>query len=183
MAERIAAALEHRTTLVVEAGTGTGKTFAYLVPALLSGARVLISTGTRTLQDQLFTKDLPLVARGARAPGARRAAERPGELSVPASPRSWPACSSRSMSRSRPDRAARAHRALVAQHAHRRPRRSGRAVGFACAVAADHLDARQLPRASAARSIRAATSSRRGAWRRKRTSSSSITTCCWRIWR
>src|SRR5689334_19951952 len=62
MAERIAGALEHRSTLVVEAGTGTGKTFAYLVPALLSGARVLISTGTRTLQDQLFTKDLPLVA-------------------------------------------------------------------------------------------------------------------------
>jgi len=47
---------------VVEAGTGTGKTFAYLVPALLCGARVLISTGTRTLQDQLFSKDLPLVA-------------------------------------------------------------------------------------------------------------------------
>jgi ATP-dependent DNA helicase DinG len=47
---------------VVEAGTGTGKTFAYLVPALLSGRRVLISTGTRTLQDQLFAKDLPLVA-------------------------------------------------------------------------------------------------------------------------
>lgn len=63
MAERLMEALEHRTTLVVEAGTGTGKTFAYLVPALLSGVRVLISTGTRTLQDQLFTKDLPLVAR------------------------------------------------------------------------------------------------------------------------
>ncbi len=62
MAERVATALEHRETLVVEAGTGTGKTFAYLVPALLSRSRVLISTGTRTLQDQLFSKDLPLVA-------------------------------------------------------------------------------------------------------------------------
>ncbi|MGH8267896.1 MAG: ATP-dependent DNA helicase, partial [Steroidobacteraceae bacterium] len=61
MAQRVAAALSERATLVVEAGTGTGKTFAYLVPALLSGARVLISTGTRTLQDQLFSKDLPLV--------------------------------------------------------------------------------------------------------------------------
>ncbi|MBV8497044.1 MAG: ATP-dependent DNA helicase, partial [Gammaproteobacteria bacterium] len=61
MAERIAAALAARESLVVEAGTGTGKTFAYLVPALLSGARILISTGTRTLQDQLFAKDLPLV--------------------------------------------------------------------------------------------------------------------------
>jgi ATP-dependent DNA helicase DinG len=62
MAERVAAAIDSRETLAVEAGTGTGKTFAYLVPALLSGVRVLISTGTRTLQDQLFSKDLPLVA-------------------------------------------------------------------------------------------------------------------------
>ena len=62
MATRIANALANRAPLVVEAGTGTGKTFAYLVPALLSGKRVLISTGTRTLQDQLFNKDLPLVA-------------------------------------------------------------------------------------------------------------------------
>ncbi len=62
MAERVAAAVDGRETLAVEAGTGTGKTFAYLVPALLSGARVLVSTGTRTLQDQLFSKDLPLVA-------------------------------------------------------------------------------------------------------------------------
>jgi ATP-dependent DNA helicase DinG len=62
MAQRIADALAARESLVVEAGTGTGKTFAYLVPALLSGVRVLISTGTRTLQDQLFSKDLPLVS-------------------------------------------------------------------------------------------------------------------------
>jgi ATP-dependent DNA helicase DinG len=62
MAERVASAVDSRETLAVEAGTGTGKTFAYLVPALVSGARVLISTGTRTLQDQLFSKDLPLVA-------------------------------------------------------------------------------------------------------------------------
>jgi len=62
MAEGVSAALTGRESLVVEAGTGTGKTFAYLVPALLSGARVLISTGTRTLQDQLFAKDLPLLS-------------------------------------------------------------------------------------------------------------------------
>jgi ATP-dependent DNA helicase DinG len=62
MAARIANALRQHAPLVIEAGTGTGKTFAYLVPALLSGQRVLISTGTRTLQDQLFNKDLPLVA-------------------------------------------------------------------------------------------------------------------------
>ncbi|MBS0377732.1 MAG: ATP-dependent DNA helicase [Proteobacteria bacterium] len=62
MAQRVENALRERGALVVEAGTGTGKTFAYLVPALLSGRRILISTGTRTLQDQLFAKDLPLVA-------------------------------------------------------------------------------------------------------------------------
>lgn len=62
MAERIHAALQARELLLVEAGTGTGKTYAYLVPALLSGLRVLISTGTRTLQDQLFHRDLPLLS-------------------------------------------------------------------------------------------------------------------------
>ena len=61
MAARISEALERREQLLVEAGTGTGKTFAYLVPALLSGLRVLVSTGTRTLQDQLFHRDLPLL--------------------------------------------------------------------------------------------------------------------------
>ena len=47
--------------LIAEAGTGTGKTFAYLVPALLSGKRVIVSTGTKTLQDQLYHRDLPRV--------------------------------------------------------------------------------------------------------------------------
>src|SRR5579862_7213043 len=62
MAERIHAALQARELLLVEAGTGTGKTYAYLVPALLSGLRILISTGTRTLQDQLYHRDLPMLA-------------------------------------------------------------------------------------------------------------------------
>jgi ATP-dependent DNA helicase DinG len=63
MAEEVAAAIDARAPLLVEAGTGIGKTFAYLVPALLSGRRCVISTGTRTLQDQLFGRDLPLLAR------------------------------------------------------------------------------------------------------------------------
>src|SRR5260221_701657 len=62
MAERIATALAERERLLVEAGTGTGKTFAYLVPALTAGLRVLISTGPRTLQDQLYSRDSPLLA-------------------------------------------------------------------------------------------------------------------------
>ena len=61
MAEHVAAALDGRETLIVEAGTGTGKTFAYLVPALVSGRRVILSTGTRALQDQLYHRDLPAV--------------------------------------------------------------------------------------------------------------------------
>lgn len=53
--------------LVAEAGTGTGKTFAYLVPAL-SGAKVIVSTGTKTLQDQLFDRDIPMVREALRVP-------------------------------------------------------------------------------------------------------------------
>ena len=55
------AAIEANRQLIVEAGTGTGKTFAYLVPALKSGGKVIISTGTKTLQDQLFNRDLPTI--------------------------------------------------------------------------------------------------------------------------
>jgi ATP-dependent DNA helicase DinG len=62
MALAIAECIESRGALVAEAGTGTGKTFAYLVPALLSGARTLVSTGTRHLQDQLVARDLPTLA-------------------------------------------------------------------------------------------------------------------------
>ena len=68
MAARIEEALKNYGVLVAEAGTGTGKTFAYLVPALLSGGKVIISTGTRTLQDQLFKRDLPTVRDALRRP-------------------------------------------------------------------------------------------------------------------
>lgn len=59
MAELVAEELEHGGVALVEAGTGTGKTFAYLVPALLSGRRVVVSTGTRALQDQIADRDVP----------------------------------------------------------------------------------------------------------------------------
>ena len=61
MAETIREAIDNGESLICEAGTGTGKTFAYLTPALQSGYKVIISTGTKHLQDQLFTRDLPLV--------------------------------------------------------------------------------------------------------------------------
>src|SRR5689334_4083985 len=60
-ADTVAHTIAQRGQLVAEAGTGTGKTFAYLVPALLSGGKVIISTGTKNLQDQLFQRDLPTV--------------------------------------------------------------------------------------------------------------------------
>ena len=63
LAVAIAKTLRSQTTLVAEAGTGTGKTFAYLIPCLLSGKKALISTATKTLQDQLFQKDLPMLIR------------------------------------------------------------------------------------------------------------------------
>ena len=61
MAEAVASALEERRHLIIEAGTGTGKTLAYLVPSILSGKRVVISTGTKNLQEQLFFKDVPFL--------------------------------------------------------------------------------------------------------------------------
>ncbi|MDD5114307.1 MAG: ATP-dependent DNA helicase [Methylobacter sp.] len=61
MAEAIAKAIDDNENLIAEAGTGTGKTFAYLVPAIQSGKKVIISTGTKNLQDQLFNKDLPVI--------------------------------------------------------------------------------------------------------------------------
>src|SRR5215475_14025911 len=68
MAEAVESALAEKKHLIVEAGTGTGKTLAYLVPALLSGKRVVISTGTKNLQEQLFFKDIPFLEKHFGAP-------------------------------------------------------------------------------------------------------------------
>ena len=68
MARAVADAIQSRSTLLAEAGTGTGKTFAYLVPALLWGGKVIISTGTKNLQDQLFLRDIPIVRQAMNAP-------------------------------------------------------------------------------------------------------------------
>ncbi|PIL40785.1 helicase [Massilia psychrophila] len=68
MAKAIAQAIAGQETLIAEAGTGTGKTFAYLVPALLWGGKTIVSTGTKNLQDQLFLRDIPTVRAALRAP-------------------------------------------------------------------------------------------------------------------
>ncbi len=68
MAEAVAEAIANSEKLIVEAGTGTGKTFAYLLPALLSGRKTIISTGTKALQDQLYHRDLPLIGKAVGRP-------------------------------------------------------------------------------------------------------------------
>ena len=61
MAKAVERALEERRHLIVEAGTGTGKTLAYLLPALRTGQRIIVSTGTKALQDQLYFRDIPFL--------------------------------------------------------------------------------------------------------------------------
>ena len=68
MAQAVANAIEAADSLIVEAGTGTGKTYAYLVPAMLWGGKVILSTGTKNLQDQLFLRDIPTVRKALNAP-------------------------------------------------------------------------------------------------------------------
>jgi ATP-dependent DNA helicase DinG len=68
MAQAVTEAIQHNSVLLAEAGTGTGKTLAYLVPALLSGGKVVISTGTKALQDQLYHRDLPTARRALKSP-------------------------------------------------------------------------------------------------------------------
>ena len=88
MAAAVADTLEHGGVLLAEAGTGTGKTLAYLVPAILSRQRVLISTGTKNLQEQIYFKDIPALRDGARRAVHRDLHEGPRQLSVPAPARS-----------------------------------------------------------------------------------------------
>ena len=68
MAKAIASAIAGQSTLLAEAGTGTGKTYAYLAPALLWGGKVIVSTGTKNLQDQLFLRDIPTIKKVLKAP-------------------------------------------------------------------------------------------------------------------
>lgn len=72
MAHEVADLIENESTLLAEAGTGTGKTFAYLVPALLSGKKIIISTATKTLQEQLIQKDLPTLLKACQVKGKAR---------------------------------------------------------------------------------------------------------------
>ena len=137
-------AIADRQMLIAEAGTGTGKTFAYLVPALISGKRVIVSTGTKTLQDQLFHRDLPQVRAvlGARVVGGD--SQGPRELSLSAPARSGAA--RRPVREPRPGRAAASDPCLVGADTQRRSRGACRGCRGFAALAARHLDDRKLPR-------------------------------------
>ena len=85
MAAAVSGVIERGGTLLAEAGTGTGKTLAYLIPAILSRQRVLVSTGTKNLQEQIFFKDLPTLREALGVPIHGDADEGALELPVPAS--------------------------------------------------------------------------------------------------
>ena len=144
MAQAIAQAIAERGQLVAEAGTGTGKTFAYLVPALLYGGKVIVSTGTKTLQDQLFERDLPLVRDALAVAGDRRAAQGPRQLRLPLPPRARGARGPAAVARRRAPPAE--DRRVRARVRARRPRRARRRARERDDLAAGHVDARQLPR-------------------------------------
>ena len=163
MAKAVGLALARSEPLIVEAGTGTGKTFAYLVPALLSGRSVIISTGTRTLQDQLFRRDLPLLARALGLPVTVALLKGRGNylcrhrLALAAKQRTlFPrragsgASTGASVEMGRNDKI-------------RRPRGAHRLAGAVAGLADDYLDAGELSRPGVSRSSRAVTCSRRGA--------------------
>ncbi len=146
MAHEVAAALAGRETLIVEAGTGTGKTYAYLVPALLSGRRVIVSTGTRALQDQLYHRDLPAICAALGRPAsvallkgrANYLCRHRLEL---ATQQAW----SRGL-RSEVAQPAAARAGLERDHAARRHRRSRGGRRGRPGLAVGDLDPRELPR-------------------------------------
>ena len=170
MAEHVAAALERRETLIVEAGTGTGKTFAYLVPALAVGAaRDRLDRHARAAGPALSPRPARDLRR-ARPAGARRAAQGPRQLPVPAPsrPRRAAGVCARHAARGRHRNPEGAR--VVARDEARRHRRTARARRGRSRVAVGHLDARELPRqrVPGVRRVLRARGASRGAGRRHR---------------
>ena len=85
LADAVSRVFEHGGVLLAEAGTGTGKTLAYLIPAILSRHRVLVSTGTKNLQEQIYFKDLPVLRQTLGRPLQRHVYEGTQQLPLPAS--------------------------------------------------------------------------------------------------
>ncbi len=144
MAEAVEEAIADGQMLIAEAGTGTGKTFAYLVPALRSGKRVIVSTGTKTLQDQLFHRDLPRVRE---VLGARlRTSLLKGRANYLCLYRLEQTREGWAFHFARAGRASAVDPRLGAAHRQRRSRRICRGAGGFAAVAARDVDRGELPR-------------------------------------
>ena len=121
MAKAVERALAERRHLIVEAGTGTGKTLAYLLPALRTGQRVIVSTGTKALQDQLYFRDIPFLET-LLGDAARLLHEGPRQLPLP--PQAGRAAHSADFVGTRRDRPVPADRRVGADHGNRRPLRA-----------------------------------------------------------
>ena len=135
MAEAVELALERETHLFVEAGTGTGKTLAYLVPAVLSGRKVIVSTATRALQEQIFVKDLPLVAEVLAGHGVEVRAALMKGLSNYVCLRRYEEARAASLRSGAPRPRPRAHRLLAEDHGDGRPLGAGGSAGGLAGVA------------------------------------------------
>jgi ATP-dependent DNA helicase DinG len=138
--------MQERSTLIVEAGTGTGKTFAYLAPALLSGKRVIISTGTRALQDQLFHRDLPQLCGAMGRPAQLALLKGRANYLVPAPARACRAAGVRARRPARGREGPAARATVVADDASRRHRGGQAVCGGNDPVCRGSLDTRQLSR-------------------------------------
>ncbi len=182
MAKAVGAALARLEPLIVEAGTGTGKTFAYLIPALLSGRSVIISTGTRTLQDQLFRRDVPMLA---------KALGLPAKLALLKGRTNY-LCRHRLELATQQDligpernvaRLLAQGFALGCDHQDGRPRRTHGPAGAVADFAEHYLHARKLSRPGVSAVFTLPRRSKRAVMRRRPISSSSIIIYCSLTWR
>ena len=177
LAVAVADAFERRDVLLAEAGTGTGKTYAYLVPALLSGMKTIVSTGTRALQDQLYLRDLPRV-RDALGVGLKTALLK-GRANYLCRYRMEQA---KGEPRFTSQEQVTQFQRVVAWSGRTRSgdmAETGVAGGGFAAAAAGHLHRRQLPGHANARSGASASWCRRASARRRPTWWWSTITCCW----
>ena len=179
MAQAVEQALEEKRHLIVEAGTGTGKTLAYLVPVIRSGKRVIISTGTKNLQEQLFYKDVPFLEQALfpNGEGKLNVCYMKGRNNYLCRKKLYDLTDQPVLSGLEEIEHYRAIAAWEKSHADRRPRRAGRAARGQRALAQARRPLRHLPGPEVQRLGDAASSPRCTAGRWRATSSSSTIIC------
>ena len=147
MAQAVEQALAEKRHLIVEAGTGTGKTLAYLLPVIRSGKRVIISTGTKNLQEQLFYKDIPFLEQALfpNGEGKLNVCYMKGRNNYLCKKKLYDLTDQPVLSRTGRDRALPRDRRLGEEHAHRRSRRTRLAARSQRSVAQAGRAFRHLP--------------------------------------